>query len=138
MITPPSLSCNSVKLKHFAKFADMKEALAAGTALVEGKLSKGLKKVLRTVVAADLHEQLAVADTKLGGAIKVRPSHDVGCPHLPPPPQDKLHLSCVHSSAIDELFRGIRLQIDSLITGGQESILCGCSSNLISARSCTI
>ena len=42
--------------------------------MVEGKLSKGLKKVLRKVVAADLHEQLAVADTKLGGAIKVRPS----------------------------------------------------------------
>lgn len=87
MFTPlPSLSSNSVKLKHFAKFADMKEALAAGTAMVEGKLSKGLKKVLRKVVAAEVHEQLAVADTKLGGAIKVQPSlmlwriHS----HLPP------------------------------------------------------
>ena len=64
----------SVKLKHFAKFSDMKEALGAATAAVEGKLGKRLKKVLRKVFAADLHEQLAVADTKLGGAIKV--THD--------------------------------------------------------------
>lgn len=44
---------------------------AASTALVEGKLSKNLKKILKKIVAKDAHEQLAVADAKLGGVIKV-------------------------------------------------------------------
>lgn len=35
----------SVKLKHFQKFLDTTEALAATTASVEGKLNKSLKKV---------------------------------------------------------------------------------------------
>lgn len=43
----------------------------ASTALVEGKLSKNLKKILKKIVAKDAHEQLAVADAKLGGVIKV-------------------------------------------------------------------
>lgn len=36
---------NSIKLKHFEKFRDTTEALAATTAAVEGKLTKSLKKV---------------------------------------------------------------------------------------------
>ena len=43
----------------------------AATAAVEGKLSKGLKKVLKKVFVADMQEQLAVADSKLGQSIKV-------------------------------------------------------------------
>ena len=43
----------------------------AATAAVEGKMSKGLKKVLKKVFASDLQEQLAVADAKLGSVIKV-------------------------------------------------------------------
>jgi nucleolar protein 58 len=39
------ISC-SVKLKHFEKFTDTTEALAATTAAVEGKMSKSLKKML--------------------------------------------------------------------------------------------
>ena len=31
--------------------------------------------------------------------------------------QEKLNISCVHSSAIGELFRGIRAQMCNLITG---------------------
>ena len=61
----------SVKLKHFAKFADMTEALSAATAAVEGKMEKGLKKLLKKVFASDVQEQLAVADAKLGSVIKV-------------------------------------------------------------------
>ncbi len=60
-----------VKLKHFAKFSDMTEALSAATAAVEGKMSKGLKKILKKVYASDVQEQLAVADAKLGNVIKV-------------------------------------------------------------------
>ena len=60
-----------VKLRHFAKFSDMTEALSAATAAVEGKMSKRLKKVLKKVYASEVHEQLAVADAKLGSVIKV-------------------------------------------------------------------
>lgn len=44
---------------------------AAVTALVEGKIGKSLKKVLKKVVAKEAHEQLAISDAKLGGIIKV-------------------------------------------------------------------
>ena len=51
----------------------MTEALSAATAAIEGKMSKSLKKVLKKVFASDAHEQLAVADAKLGSVIKVKP-----------------------------------------------------------------
>ncbi|XP_067844225.1 nucleolar protein 58 [Heptranchias perlo] len=89
-----------VKLKHFEKFQDTTEALAAATALVEGKLGKSLKKVLKKIAAKEAHEQLAVADAKLGGVIK-----------------DKLNLSCIHNPTVAELMRGIRTQMNGLITG---------------------
>ncbi|KAM6131962.1 LOW QUALITY PROTEIN: nucleolar protein 58 [Phoenicopterus ruber ruber] len=96
----PEKANKMVKLKHFEKFQDTTEALAASTALVEGKLSKNLKKILKKIVAKDAHEQLAVADAKLGGVIK-----------------DKLNLSCIHSPMVTELMRGIRSQMEGLITG---------------------
>lgn len=43
----------------------------AATALIEGKLGKGLKKVLKKIVAKDAHTELAVADARLGNVIKV-------------------------------------------------------------------
>ncbi|XP_069790099.1 nucleolar protein 58 isoform X2 [Narcine bancroftii] len=91
-----------LKLKHFEKFQDTTEALAAATALVEGKLGKSLKKVLKRIAAKEAHEQLAVADAKLGGVIK-----------------DKLNLSCIHNATVAELMRGIRTQVNGLITGLQ-------------------
>ncbi|XP_060113074.1 nucleolar protein 58 isoform X2 [Heteronotia binoei] len=96
----PEKANKIVKLKHFEKFQDTTEALAASTALVEGKISKNLKKILKKIVAKDAHEQLAVADAKLGGVIK-----------------DKLNLSCIHSPMVTELMRGIRSQVEGLITG---------------------
>ncbi|XP_054015369.1 nucleolar protein 58 [Hylaeus anthracinus] len=95
----PEAASKIVKLKHFEKFADTTEALAATTAAVEGKLSKSLKKILKKY-CAELQEQLAVADAKLGNAIK-----------------DKLSLPCVSNTAIQELMRCIRSQIDSLLVG---------------------
>lgn len=88
-----------MKLKHFEKFADTTEALAATTAAVEGKLCKSLKKMLKKH-CSEVHEQLAVADAKLGNAIK-----------------DKLSLSCVSNTSIQELMRCIRSQMDSLLAG---------------------
>ncbi|XP_015602467.1 nucleolar protein 58 [Cephus cinctus] len=93
----PEAASKIVKLKHFEKFADTTEALAATTAAVEGKLCKSLKKMLKKH-CAEVQEQLAVADSKLGNAIK-----------------DKLSLSCVSNTAIQELMRCIRSQMDSLL-----------------------
>ncbi|XP_076640330.1 nop5 ribonucleoprotein [Colletes latitarsis] len=95
----PEAASKIVKLKHFEKFADTTEALAATTAAVEGKLCKSLKKILKKY-CAEFQEQLAVADAKLGNAIK-----------------DKLSLSCISNTAIQELMRCIRSQIDSLLVG---------------------
>ena len=91
---------NVVKLKKFQKFEDTTEALAAATALVEGKMSKSLKKLLKKVVAEDAHEKLAVADAKLGNVIK-----------------EKLEMSCVYDSKVAELMRCIRAQASGLISG---------------------
>lgn len=93
------LLLHRIKLTHFHKFEDTTEALAATTSLVEGKLSKSLRKTLKNC-CSEAHEQLAVADSKLGCAIK-----------------DKLQLSCVSNTAVQELMRCIRSQMDGLITG---------------------
>jgi len=89
-----------IKLKKFQKFEDTTEALAAATALVEGKMSKSLKKLLKKVVAEDAHEKLAVADAKLGNVIK-----------------EKLEMACVYDSKVGELMRCIRSQASGLISG---------------------
>ncbi|XP_037268482.2 nop5 ribonucleoprotein [Rhipicephalus microplus] len=96
----PDKASRVVKLKHFEKFEDMTEALAAATAAVEGKMSKSLKKALKKIVAKEAHESLAVADAKLGNVIK-----------------EKFDISCVANSSIQELMRCIRSQVDGLITG---------------------
>eukprot|EP00195_Chlamydomonas_chlamydogama_P017712 CAMPEP_0202889986 /NCGR_PEP_ID=MMETSP1392-20130828/514_1 /ASSEMBLY_ACC=CAM_ASM_000868 /TAXON_ID=225041 /ORGANISM="Chlamydomonas chlamydogama, Strain SAG 11-48b" /LENGTH=512 /DNA_ID=CAMNT_0049573453 /DNA_START=175 /DNA_END=1713 /DNA_ORIENTATION=+ len=86
-----------VKLKAFSKFENTAEALAAATALVDSKLGKGLKKFLKKHA---VDEELAVLDKKLGGIV-----------------QEKLGISCVYSNAIMELSRGIRNQLQGLISG---------------------
>jgi len=91
---------NVVKLKKFQKFEDTTEALGAATALVEGKMSKSLKKMLKKIIAEDAHEKLAVADAKLGNVI-----------------QEKLEMNCVYDSKIGELMRCIRSQVSGLISG---------------------
>ena len=91
---------NIVKLKKFQKFEDTTEALASATALVEGKMSKTLKKLLKKIVAEDAHEKLAVADAKLGNVIK-----------------EKMELTCEANSKISELMRCIRSQASGLISG---------------------
>lgn len=56
-----------VKLKAFSKFENTSEALSAATLLIDSKPSKGLRKFLRAHCDG---ETLAVADSKLGNAIK--------------------------------------------------------------------
>ena len=87
-----------ISLKHFERFRDTTEAISSATALIEGKMGKKLKKMLKKVVLKDGNEELAVADAKLGNAIK-----------------DKLNIGCVTSKAIEELMTCIRSQIENLI-----------------------
>ena len=49
--------------------------VTAATATVEGKLNKSLKKILKKIVAKDAHQELAVADAKLGNIIKVKSAY---------------------------------------------------------------
>ena len=85
-----------VKLKAFHKFTDTAEAVAAATGLVESKLSKGLKKFLKKNITGD--DSLAIADTKMGQVIK-----------------DKLNIQCVNDDSSNEILRGIRNQLQSLV-----------------------
>jgi nucleolar protein 58 len=56
-----------VKLKAFSKFENTSEALESVTKIIESSTSKGLRKFLRANCDG---ETLAVADSKLGNAIK--------------------------------------------------------------------
>jgi nucleolar protein 58 len=88
-------------LKAFYKFTDTTEALAAASAIVESKMSKTMKKFLKKhIIKQELTDELAVADSKLGGVIK-----------------DKLDISCIADTRVNELMRGIRSQMTNLIEG---------------------
>ncbi|XP_065853292.1 probable nucleolar protein 5-1 [Euphorbia lathyris] len=86
-----------VKLKAFSKFENTSEALEAATKIIDGTTSKGLRKFLREHCEGEI---LAVADSKLGNAIK-----------------EKLKIECVHSNTVMELMRGVRSQLTELISG---------------------
>ncbi|GJQ68194.1 hypothetical protein Trydic_g16833 [Trypoxylus dichotomus] len=96
----PEAASKVIKLKHFEKFTDTTEALAATTAAVEGKLSKSLKKILKKLVDKEVQDKLLVGDSKLGSVIK-----------------EKFSVQCLSNTAVQELMRCIRGQLDSLIAG---------------------
>lgn len=77
---------------------------SAANAAIEGKMTKTLKKLLKKVYVSDIHEQLAVADSKLGKTIK-----------------DKLNISCVQNDGVTELMRGIRQHMTTLINALPDS-----------------
>merc|ERR1712166_1666261 len=88
-----------VKLKKFSKFTDQADALAAATAMVEGKLDKNLKKFLKkNIVDKELNEELIVSDSKLAGLVK-----------------EKLDIQCLCDSSSLEVLRGVRLHMDALV-----------------------
>lgn len=97
----PERASRLLKLKHFQKFNDTTEALAAATATVEGKMCKPLKKTLKKLFQDEVQESLLVADSKLGNAIK-----------------EKFSVQCVCNTGVQELMRCIRQQADSLIGDG--------------------
>eukprot|EP00842_Homolaphlyctis_polyrhiza_P002611 jgi/Hompol1/3350/HPOL_006484-RA len=101
----PKLANKAVKLKAFSKFENTTDALSAVTALVEGKISKNLKSFLSAeITGKELSDTLAVGDAKLGTAIS-----------------KKLGIKVVSDNTVNELLRGIRSQLSSLITGLAES-----------------
>jgi len=101
----PSQAKKVVAFKSFSKFDTTADALASATALVESKLSKDLKTFLKkNIVSAELKDTLAVTDSKLGSVIK-----------------DSLGIKCVYDNSIQELIRGIRLQLTNLIDGMTEA-----------------
>ena len=93
----PEKAAGMVKLKAFQKFTDTAEAVAAATGVVESKLSKSLKKFLKKHLAGS-SDTLAIADAKVGLAIK-----------------EKLKIQCVNDDASNEVTRGIRNQLESLL-----------------------
>ncbi|KAF0775224.1 hypothetical protein AaE_001074, partial [Aphanomyces astaci] len=91
----------SVKLKAFNAFKDTTEAVAAAADCVDNTVGKSLKKFLKKHVKdAGLSDKLAVVDKAFGGVIK-----------------EKLGIQCVHDASIQELLRGIRTHMNSLISG---------------------
>uniref|UniRef100_A0A0A9EWU5 Nucleolar protein 58 n=1 Tax=Arundo donax TaxID=35708 RepID=A0A0A9EWU5_ARUDO len=86
-----------VELKAFNKFENTSDALSAATLIIDSKPSKGLRKFLQKHCEG---ETLAVADSKLGNAIK-----------------EKLKIDCLHNNAVMELMRGLRNQLTELISG---------------------
>ncbi|CAD5121288.1 DgyrCDS9817 [Dimorphilus gyrociliatus] len=96
----PEKAKKLLKLTHFHKFEDTTEALRAATSSLDGKVDKSLKKVIKKVIAKEAQESLAVADAKLGNCIK-----------------EKFDIKCISGTAVQELMRCIRTQMDSLIEG---------------------
>lgn len=95
----PDAAAKLVKLKAFSKFEDTDAAVAAASAICDGKLDKALTKFLKKSVDGE-KDKLAVIDKALGGMIK-----------------EKTGIKCVHDNSVSELIRGIRSQIDSLLVG---------------------
>ena len=100
----PEGAAEMVKLKAFGAFDSTTDAVVAASSLVEGTLDKGLKKFLKkNIVSKAIEDELAVNDVKLGGLVK-----------------DKLDIQCVSNESVNEIFRGVRSHVDSLL-GGVES-----------------
>lgn len=90
-----------VNLVSFQPFTDTADAVSAATACIEGKVTKSLKSFLKKQFKSKevKGQRLAVADKTLAGSIK-----------------DKLSdLDIVHDSKTNELFRGIRCYLDTLL-----------------------
>jgi nucleolar protein 58 len=93
-----------VKLKAFKKFKDTEEATECVEKLLEGEMSKTLRKFLdKNIVQKSIEEELFVADKKLGKAI-----------------QTELGIQCKAGDKANELLRCIRFQMQSLLASDLE------------------
>eukprot|EP00292_Cryptomonas_paramecium_P004924 CAMPEP_0113706160 /NCGR_PEP_ID=MMETSP0038_2-20120614/27561_1 /TAXON_ID=2898 /ORGANISM="Cryptomonas paramecium" /LENGTH=513 /DNA_ID=CAMNT_0000631303 /DNA_START=125 /DNA_END=1667 /DNA_ORIENTATION=- /assembly_acc=CAM_ASM_000170 len=96
-----------VKLKAFGKFTDTSEALVAATSMLESTITKPLKKFLtKNITEKSLSDNLAVYDKALGKLIK-----------------EKLSIPCIYDDKVFEIMRGIRANLESLLSGTSETDL---------------
>ncbi|KAI9028711.1 hypothetical protein DFJ74DRAFT_659906 [Hyaloraphidium curvatum] len=104
----PESANRLLKLKAFGKFENTTDAMQAVTGIVEGKMPKNLKKFLSKELSEQemKTERLVVGDAKLGASIS-----------------KKLGITVVSDSSVNELMRGIRSQLESLLQGIPESDL---------------
>ncbi|CAE6409375.1 unnamed protein product [Rhizoctonia solani] len=98
----PKGASKLLKLKAIHRFTSTAMAVEDISAMQEGKLSKGLKQFLQDQVVdkGKGKESLAVIEPKLGGAIA-----------------KKLGIQVVSGESTQDLFRGIRSQLSSLLDG---------------------
>jgi len=103
----PEGASSVLKLKHFTPFANTTEAVVAATSVVDNTLDKSLKKFLqKNIVKKEIQDELAVADAKLGNLVK-----------------ESLSIQCVSNDTVNELMRGVRSQLDSLLEGAGDDAL---------------
>ncbi|CAH8567304.1 unnamed protein product [Schistosoma bovis] len=94
-----------IQLERFVQFKDTKDALVAASDIMEGKLSKKLKKLLKKLYIKELRDDvLAVADKKLSVDINT-----------------KMSIPTVSDSLVQNLMRGIRTHIDNLLPVVEDS-----------------
>ncbi|EGG14034.1 MAR-binding protein [Cavenderia fasciculata] len=90
-----------VSLKKFYKFDDTLAALEAANDIAESKVPESLQSFLeKNIIQEKLNDKLIVSDNKFGSAIK-----------------EALKLNVMCDDTTQELVRGIRGQINSLVTG---------------------
>lgn len=89
-----SVAAKYFSLEKFQPIRDTAEALQCATALVESKISKPLKKILKKVGE---NEELCVGDAKLGSVIK-----------------EKFSIKSVYSPMVHEMMRVVRQHLDTL------------------------
>ena len=93
-----------VKLKAFKKFKDTAEATECVEKMLEGEMSKTLRKFLeKNIVQKSIEDELMVADKKLGKAITT-----------------ELGIQCKAGEKANELLRCIRFQMQSLLASDLE------------------
>ncbi|CAB72231.1 small subunit processome, U3 snoRNP-associated protein Nop58 [Schizosaccharomyces pombe] len=97
----PEGASNLLKLQSFAKFESTVDALDNVSALVEGKVSSKLSSLLEGL-SDSKSSTLVVADPKLGNAINKLPG---------------LEFEIISDSSVQDLYRGIREHLSSLISG---------------------
>jgi nucleolar protein 58 len=107
----------SLELVAFKQFKDVSDAMKNINHVLNGKLGKTLKKVLKANVEAE--EELAVNDSKLGNIIKAR---SAASSLLIPQFQEQLEISCVHNNLTGELMRGIRTHMDTLLADHKDEM----------------
>ena len=87
------------KLKGFHQFKNTADALETTTQLVNGELSKPIRKFLKKAfVEQGIQDELAVMDAKLGKAIK-----------------ETLDIPCIHGEDTMAMFRSVRENLNELL-----------------------